>query len=355
MKKTLFAIISLIAVSNACLAESKTQKAEPNHISVKELLAKFAEAQKRCESYIIRSETILQGESRHNLIPSIKRGTTYKQKYLNEIRSDGQKSYFFEKTWGEFPDGQVIENEPDEYNCWLWDGKSRYEYQRSNKQAGNDVLFLAQEGTKNANGDWILYYDKGKYTRGFFDGSTERIDNDLKNAQNISVQQKIEVINGAKCYVITATSGNSMCNLWIDFEHGYNIAKALVQRSNGVVGKTNTKSIDTYLRNVRFQKIGDEWVPVEAEYGYKITFNEGGYTKGDCKYKVHEYKLNPDHQKEKSFDTDFIRNGARVSLVGVRSIRYIWQDGKVIDQDGKVIIDCLKTEKKSTKHTDEKK
>ncbi len=51
--------------------------------------------------------------------------------------------------------------------------------------------------------------------------------------------------------------------------------------------------------------------------------------------------LNPDHNALKSFIPDDIRNGASVFITALpASIEYIWQDGKVIDKDGKVILDC---------------
>ena len=46
-----------------------------------------------------------------------------------------------------------------------------------------------------------------------------------------------------------------------------------------------------------------------------------------------------------SFLPDDVRSGAEVRIVGINNIRYTWQDGKVVDADGKVIMDCLKKAK----------
>ena len=50
--------------------------------------------------------------------------------------------------------------------------------------------------------------------------------------------------------------------------------------------------------------------------------------------------LNPDHDALNSFVRNDVKNGATVFLGETPSVAYSWQDGKVIDKDGKVIMDC---------------
>ena len=57
MRKILYAIIFLIAVSTAGLAESKSQKTEPNYPTVKELLENWALTQEKLQSVIIKYES----------------------------------------------------------------------------------------------------------------------------------------------------------------------------------------------------------------------------------------------------------------------------------------------------------
>jgi len=50
-------------------------------------------------------------------------------------------------------------------------------------------------------------------------------------------------------------------------------------------------------------------------------------------------QINPDHDALNSFSIDGIKNGATTMITGA-SGRYFWRDGKVIDKDGKVILDA---------------
>ena len=64
--------------------------------------------------------------------------------------------------------------------------------------------------------------------------------------------------------------------------------------------------------------------------------------------KITEMILNPDHNALGSFYLDDIRNGAIVTIGWDRESqrmrghkgKYKWQDGQVIDKDGKVIMNC---------------
>ena len=95
--------------------------------------------------------------------------------------------------------------------------------------------------------------------------------------------------------------------------------------------------MSTYLRNVRFEKIDGMWVPMEADYGFDRRLVKGDFEKEDHHIKRTEFILNPDHEALGSFETDFIRYGASIHLIGTPGILYIWQDGKVVDKDGREV------------------
>jgi hypothetical protein len=48
--------------------------------------------------------------------------------------------------------------------------------------------------------------------------------------------------------------------------------------------------------------------------------------------------LNPDHDAPGSFLPDDIRNGAKVYIRGIKGVTYTWQDGKVVDRQGQVVL-----------------
>ena len=106
---------------------------------------------------------------------------------------------------------------------------------------------------------------------GFFNGDYERIDTVLRQADSISVRTEMAQIGDLQCYVIDAATKRGKYTVWIDPEHGYNIAKAEVRRSgdrNDLHYGTRLKKDDnifTSLENVRFERIDDVWVPMEAD------------------------------------------------------------------------------------------
>ncbi len=99
------------------------------------------------------------------------------------------------------------------------------------------------------------------------------------------------------------------------------------------------------LENVRFKKVDDVWVPVEADLAYGSTFHGHNYfDNSKIHHKATDIILNPDHDALGSFIPDDIPDGARVYLnnfnLKARKGKYTWRDGQVVNEKGKVILDC---------------
>ncbi|GAG08245.1 unnamed protein product, partial [marine sediment metagenome] len=144
----------------------------------------------------------------------------------------------------------------------------------------------------------------------------------------------------------------SKYKIWIDPQHGYNIAQAEISRGGEGTefGNDREISISTYLRNVQFKKIDDVWVTMEADYGFYRKMVAGDFESSDHHCKRTEFVLNPDHEALGSFETNFIRNGASTNLIGTPGILYTWQDGQVVDEKGrKVDLEKVKAKSKKVK------
>jgi hypothetical protein len=159
------------------------------------------------------------------------------------------------------------------------------------------------------------------------------------------VEPRTEEINGSKCYVINAATKKCEYKIWIDPEHSYNIARAILKGgcaswSRPELYKTRPPdgSSETELSNVRFEKINDIWLPVEADYRREFEYINGDYEKSFVKIKKIEFVLNPDHDALGSFESDFIRDGARVRISGIPDVIYTWQNGNIVDKNGRVIM-----------------
>ena len=77
------------------------------------------------------------------------------------------------------------------------------------------------------------------------------------------------------------------------------------------------------------------WIPMEADC---VTEREN-LTKESYHYKITEFVFNPETIELDSFTPDDIPDGARVRLIDSNDLllpeRYTWNDGKVIDTNGK--------------------
>ncbi|GAF68635.1 unnamed protein product [marine sediment metagenome] len=98
--------------------------------------------------------------------------------------------------------------------------------------------------------------------------------------------------------------------IWIDPEHGYHIAKAVVERP-----RSNVQGLQSFrgeIKNIRFKKIDNKWIPVSANLENRFDYNNGHYSNGSYRIKVTEFVFNPDHDARDSFVPDDIKDGAKM-------------------------------------------
>ena len=323
--------------------------------SAAELLKRFGETQdKLSASFISKAEITATWTGREPLRPEIKPGVQYEQRRKIELRSDGSRIYTWIKNWGNDPGRPPRTEEEGSCVTKLWDGDSRYTYMRAPKSAQKEG-FLILKNKKQLTVDPLrsVSLSDGGPVRGFFYGGTgdDRIDSELIQAGRISVQPATENVGGSQCYVINARANRCDYTIWIDPEHDYNIARAVVKRpwysahppehyrGRNVKGAIEGRS-ETVVENVRFRKIDGIWVPVECDY-YVNKESPGRNTSSHRHYKVTDYQINPDHEALGSFKNDFVRNGARVMLYGVESVKYTWRDGELIPNVDEAAVDQL--------------
>jgi hypothetical protein len=316
-----------------------------------DLLDQYAATQDKLRSsFISKLEVSTKFEGENPARPSMKRGQIYEQNRKIELRSDGERVYRYHKIWGRRSIGNTSEEEAS-VGIRLWDDETYYHYGFSPLARINTKGIATISYPKNPSYSWMWQRSSGGTLRGYFPGAEERIDTELRQATTISVQPQTEDINGSQCYVINARTKKCEFKIWIDPEHDYNISKAIVKR--GWASWNNPKNkrkrppdgnAEVEIKNVRFKKIDDIWMPVEADYRREHEFVNGNYGKSYSHLKITEFVINPDHEALGSFKQDFIQNGAMIRLASVPGITYTWQDGKVFDKDGhEVDIKTLKS------------
>jgi hypothetical protein len=308
-----------------------------------ELLAKYAATQdKLTSSFISKIESTSEYEGYSSQRPG-KKGVVYNKDEKVEIRTDGKRIYYSNKMWGNNSTGRTTEeNASESYNVWDSVRHYQYGYTPLNRINKNGLLYLFHLNPDKVNYSYQWKYAEGYMLRGYFPGEDVRIDTELKKAKTISVEEKTEEINGSQCYIIDAkTTEGSEYKLWIDPQHGYNIAKVKIKRAWPTFSRPegypdSPKGYSTMeLTDVRFKMIVDIWLPVEGNEKADYELTNGEYEKDNIHVKLTEYVLNPDHDALGSFEPKFVRNGANVEL-GL-GVTYTWRDGKVVDSDGNVI------------------
>ena len=172
---------------------------------------------------------------------------------------------------------------------------------------------------------------------GYFYGSPHRIDEEFRTAKRLSLRCSLEKIEGSPCYVVEAVTAYGTYTIWIDPQHGYNIAKAQVVRSsdNGDLfyehGPMENERIAVSMNHVRFEKIGNLWVPMACDTYMSREAAQGYKQRSHRHHKRTEVLINPDHEALRSFQPDYIKDGARVFIKGLpTTIRYRWQKGELI-------------------------
>ncbi|MHC4334368.1 MAG: hypothetical protein ACYSUV_11545 [Planctomycetota bacterium] len=300
------ALVSL-AIGQLCWARTARRRARSrseDHPTAMELLDKYAETQEKLRSFIIKSTVSLKKER--------KPGKAGKGVLMNELRCDGER-VCLRSHWGSPPEESYRSDTYDGYNYITFNGAKFW-------------MSRGDDARRNAHNN-ICIGCGGEEVRGYFYGDMlhdgNRVDSVLRKAKSISVRERMGRVGRTKCYVIDAVSKRGKYTLWIDPEHGHNLAKAEVFRGPrecvaaiGERAKGMTKSMYCSIRNVRFKKIEDVWVPVEADTERRSENTAGSVLLQKVHLKRTEVILNPDHEALRSFYPDDIPPGAEIRSTG---------------------------------------
>jgi hypothetical protein len=318
--------------------------------SAAELLDKYADTQDKLRSsFISKLEIDNSFRAFDKARPNIKPGRMYRKHFKMELRFDGKRSYKYLKMWGDRPGMNPASEAEAQHSYDLWDGQIRYDY-------------ITHPSIANDPGKLTLSYDRishwqhaqGQALRGYFPGVSERIDTELRQARRLLVESRKDGTDGSQLYLVSGSTGGSEFQIWIDPEHGYNIAKAIVKRSwaswnkpEGRPDRSPKGHATVWLDDVSFKKVDDLWVPVAATYRRDHEYVTGEYEKSQYRIVVTEFVVNPDHEALESFRPSFIQNGAEIKTYVDRNNssyfawdpKYLWQSGAeiVADHNGRLV------------------
>jgi len=329
-----------------------SNKDNPKKPTAFELLDKYAETQDKLQSFIVKGNSSSNIHGSYSS-PQHKPYSGRRRKYVSyEFRYDGNRFYWCRQMWGNLRFAhEFIPKDKPHYKSVLWDGAVYYNYAKApyiRPGPGSIEIDSSRDpaGVKKTI-PYIPHICAPMF--GFF--HKERIDSVLRQAETISVRDKLQRVGRSRCYVIDAVTRSGKCSIWIDANHGYNIAKAEISRAeNDMIDDERLPkgfTVLTYLRNVRFEKIKNIWIPMEADVQQANNLPGGDFSRVKGHFKRTEFILDPDHNTLGTFLPRDIEDGAKVMRIdGVRVEGHTWQDGQVVDEKGrKVDYKSVKTKK----------
>jgi hypothetical protein len=250
-----------------------------------------------------------------------------------EYRTDGTRYSVAMSYWGNVDSPRTFVPEARRLTQYsLWDGKElfvNYIDSRLNQAEGLEKLQLPES--------WALVGP----------GTAEPAKDPAK-ADKLSVRTRLETVGQSQCYVVDSEARYSdpphqytvQETRWLDPDRGYNIIKATRVRKNEA-GFSDSATLD----NVVCKQIEGLWVPMEANRRKAQTFANGDYMRITSRIKVTTFTLNPDHLALRSF-VPHLSNGQRIALNPQTGQGHtieqtpIWRDGRVLDNQGNVLLDC---------------
>ena len=331
-----------LPVSILCMLSLSVPIVAAGSPDAREVLRRFTEARKNLSSYIVKGS-------------STRRSTTTRGKGVKysafEYRYDGNRVKNIAYHWGDIGPDRDVKKKDAHYAMNLWDGQTAYSYTKSkthNKGKGtlkmsdkdnpSDYTKRAPESFKGSSFGIVMGYHHGDQVP-----IGELF---LRPSTRLRLRGGRSNVNGVGCYVVEADVPKyGKYTVWIDPVHDYHIARIRVQRgpgdrmgseSNLLILKEGALRKDSY-EVLEFDKKGGVWFPKICKWKRYYTFP--GYKSIDENdLTFSEISLDPDHDALGSFLPDDIANASDVLVRPLPpSMKFVWQDGKVVDKDGREV------------------
>ena len=266
-----------------------------------ELLDKYAETQDQFQSFRVKVST-----SHKDVSKELMARQPWKGRYSTECdgRFDKSRASVRVRSWGSINKTDYYKKDKPYYISDLWDGENHFQYTEARGEP--DHLSIGGAEVANMREGVMKQKFSGKFFMGYFFPFSGRVDRLLCKAGNLSVQRRTEMVGRSPCYVISGVYEKDKYTIWLDPEHGYHIAKAVVERAQS--NAQDSFSFRFELKNVRFKKIDDKWVPVAANLENRFDYQNGQYSNSSYHIKVTEMVFDPDHDALRSFVPDDIKD-----------------------------------------------
>ena len=242
-----------------------------------------------------------------------------------ELICDGRRVALRIKRWGQYTSHQAIPASNPRYWRLIYDGSELWTYYRSptDKLAPYGKLFITPNPTQRQIWDIVQIDYPGHYLLGYISEVGIRMDEILRDrSTKLALRPEPEKVGSVECYVLDVSSRFGRGTLWLDPEHGYNIAQAYFNV------RSAERDAHLSLRDVRFELVDGVWFPTRATTEWRLAAPE-------CReiivrqHRLTDVKLNPDMDAIGAFSTADIPNGAECIRRPSRA-KFIWQSGMLV-------------------------
>jgi RNA polymerase sigma factor (sigma-70 family) len=316
-----------LAVGARALEE---KPAPPPGTTAAEVLKRLGEAHDKTGSFVAKIEHVVEG-----LVPrGVKPRTT-----ISDLRVDMKTGRFARRMPFQ------VEGEEPTYTSHLFDGTQYFTYTLApgNKNPRLSLERRGAEMKKRAAAE-LREHHPGGPSMGYFRFDPDRADKLLLRAKSLTLRPAMERIGKSDCFVLEGKTSGGAYTLWIDPQHGYNLARGEMLKGKGDVvnGRALTAGmrVREVVENTRFEQLGGVWTPMEGTHELEEIFPESPvhpmHSKG--RHKVLSIQLSPDFDALGAFKPDDIRDGTRVYLItpdrnffpiDSKEGKFTWRDGKL--------------------------
>jgi len=331
-----FLVCSLIAVASLCHADEMSPEA-----LVRNYTGTLAKQQKFALKFTNKTVTTAQIFV-HPHVPWEEKPTKSTHYVSGEVITDGRRVAVSRNEWGQISRRTARAAGNPLYSKYTFDGRQAWYYDRDPQNTDEPHGDLSIDpNPRHEPMRAAVQTDVGLSLLGYITIHRIKIDDALRDpSAKLVVRKELENIGGVDCYVLDVSSLYGRGTVWLDPEHGYNMAQAHFSLRTGDVFKPTNKPITDpwesqfYWKDMTFTLVDDVWFPTQGNFEYSIDC-ERFWEKTAHHLKFTDLKLNPDMDAMDAFSTAHIPDGAICSYIyqhvpGVRSTPYIWQDGRVI-------------------------
>jgi len=156
----------------------------------------------------------------------------------------------------------------------------------------------------------------------------------LKEAQNITLSNERENINGISCYKIKGKSRYGEITVWIAPDNGFSVIKWMMNK--GPEHYKGPLEIKDWIMTYEVKEliaIDDTFVPGMANYVNVIEEINGIKHVNTCNYKTNNVVLKPDFNSLDAFKIN-LPDDTPLRIIEHHELKYVWRNGKVVNSYG---------------------